>query len=159
VANGQVGVREPGHTQAPSVLYRWTLDPVAGRVTETQLDDREAEFPTHNETLTGRPNRYLYTVNGDGIAKHDLERRTGDVHKTPGSRYSGEAVFVPASDGTDEDAGWLMSLVSDDDGAAGELLVLDASDLSVQAVVELPYPVPSGFHGSWLPEPEAAEQA
>ncbi|MFE2881997.1 hypothetical protein [Streptomyces sp. NPDC059272] len=29
------------------------------------------------------------------------------------------------------DAGWLMSLVSDDDGAAGELLVLDASDLSV----------------------------
>ncbi|MEV6496999.1 carotenoid oxygenase family protein [Streptomyces prunicolor] len=158
VPNGQVGVREPGHTQAPSVLYRWTLDPVAGRVTETQLDDREAEFPTHNETLTGRRNRYLYTVNGDGIAKHDLERQTGDVHKTPGSRYSGEAVFVPASDGTDEDAGWLMSLVSDDNGAAGELLVLNAGDLSVQAVVELPYPVPSGFHGSWLPEPGSAEQ-
>ncbi|MGH1553030.1 carotenoid oxygenase family protein [Streptomyces sp. L7] len=46
-----------------------------------------------------------------------------------------------------------MSLLSDDDGAAGELPVLDAADLSVQAVVELPYPVPSGFHGSWLPEP------
>ncbi|WP_234478783.1 carotenoid oxygenase family protein [Streptomyces sp. MBT65] len=45
-----------------------------------------------------------------------------------------EAVFVPAKDGTDEDAGWLVSLVSDDDGAAGELLVLvlDASDLSVR---------------------------
>jgi carotenoid cleavage dioxygenase-like enzyme len=73
LAERPVGVREPGHTQAPSVLYRWTLDPVAGRVTESQLDDREAEFPTHNETLTGRPNRYLYTVNGDGIAKHDLD--------------------------------------------------------------------------------------
>ncbi|MFD7834671.1 carotenoid oxygenase family protein [Streptomyces sp. NPDC059761] len=33
------------------------------------------------------------------------------------------------------------------------LLVLDAADLSVQAVVELPRPVPAGFHGSWLPEP------
>ncbi|MGW1618936.1 carotenoid oxygenase family protein [Streptomyces sp. NPDC002172] len=35
----------------------------------------------------------------------------------------------------------------------GELLVLDARELAVQAVVELPYPVPAGFHGSWLPEP------
>ena len=146
--------RSPALSPAPSVLHRWTLDPVTGRVTESRLDDREAEFPTHNETLTGRPNRYLYTVSGDGIAKHDLTRHTRQVHETPGSRYAGEAVFVPAPDATGEDEGWLLSLVSDDEGAAGELLVLDAADLSVQAVVELPCPVPAGFHGSWLPEPK-----
>ncbi|WP_406331580.1 carotenoid oxygenase family protein [Streptomyces sp. NBC_00203] len=150
--NGLAGVREPGHPQGPSVLYRWTLDPVAGRVTESRLDDREAEFPTHNESLTGRPNRFLYTVSGDGVVKHDLARGTSHIHRTPGSRYPGEAVFVPAAYGTGEDEGWLLSLVSDDHGAAGELLVLDAKELSVQAVVELPYPVPAGFHGSWLPE-------
>lgn len=61
-------------------------------------------------------------------------------------------MFVPAADGRSEDEGWLLSLVSDDDGKAGELLVLDATDLSEQAVVELPYAVPAGFHGSRLPE-------
>ncbi|MCI3275026.1 carotenoid oxygenase family protein [Streptomyces cylindrosporus] len=149
---GLAVVPEPGHSQAPSVLHRWTLDPATGRVAESELDDRAAEFPTHNETLTGRPNRYLYTVSGDGIVKHDLTRHTGQIHETPGSRFAGEAVFVPAADGTGEDEGWLLSLISNDDGEAGELLVLDAAELSVQAVVELPHPVPAGFHGSWLPE-------
>jgi carotenoid cleavage dioxygenase-like enzyme len=150
---GRVGVLEPGHSQSPAVLHRWTLDPVTGHVAESALDDRAAEFPTHNETLTGRRNRYLYTVSSDGIAKHDLTRHTSHAHETPGSRYAGEAVFVPAVDGTGEDDGWLLSLISNDDGEAGELLVLDAAELTVQAVVELPYPVPAGFHGSWLPEP------
>ncbi|MFD8980185.1 carotenoid oxygenase family protein [Streptomyces sp. NPDC059564] len=142
----------PGRAQAPAVLHRWTLDPATGRVASSRLDDRDAEFPTHNETLTGRPNRYLYTVSGDGITKHDLAHRASRVHETPGSRYAGEAVFVPAADATGEDEGWLLSLVSDDDGGAGELLVLDAAEFSVQAVVELPHRVPAGFHGSWLPE-------
>ncbi|MGW8948800.1 carotenoid oxygenase family protein [Streptomyces sp. NPDC055709] len=146
------GEPDPG-SRVPAVLHRWTLDPATGGVTESPLDDRAAEFPTHNETLTGRPNRYLYTVSGHGIAKHDLTRRTGVAYEPSGSRYAGEAVFVPAADGTGEDEGWLLSLVSNDEGEAGELLVLDATDLSVQAVVELPRPVPAGFHGSWLPEP------
>lgn len=145
--------RPAGAASRPlAVLHRWTLDPVTGRAAESELDDRAAEFPTHNETLTGRRHRYLYTVSDDGIAKHDLARGTGHAYETPGSRYAGEAVFAPAADGTGEDEGWLMSIVSDDDGRAGELLVLDATDLSVQAVVELPHPVPAGFHGSWLPE-------
>ncbi|MFI6375667.1 carotenoid oxygenase family protein [Streptomyces sp. NPDC050546] len=150
--SGPGGGPKPGLRRPPSVLHRWTLDPVAGRITESPLDDRAAEFPTHNESLTGRPHRYLYTVSDDGITKHDLARHTTHTHKTPGTRYAGEAVFVPAADGTGEDEGWLLSLVSDDDGAAGELLVLDAAELSVQAVVELPHAVPAGFHGSWLPD-------
>ncbi|MDH6143435.1 carotenoid cleavage dioxygenase-like enzyme [Kitasatospora sp. GP30] len=135
-----------------SVLHRWALDPATGRVAEARLDDREAEFPTRNETRTGRPNRYLYTVSGGGVVKHDLAHDATRVHATPAGRHAGEAVFVPAADGGDEDAGWLLSLVSDDNGGAGELLVLDAAELTVQAVVELPHPVPAGFHGSWLPE-------
>ncbi|WP_046730756.1 carotenoid oxygenase family protein [Streptomyces humi] len=134
------------------VLHRWTLDPAAGCVTQSQLDDHEAEFPTHNEAMTGHPHRYLYTVSGDGIAKHDLKSGARHLYNAPGSRHAGEAVFVPAADGTGEDDGWLLSLVSDDHGQAGELLVLDARELALQATVELPYPVPAGFHGSWLPE-------
>ncbi|MFF4895629.1 carotenoid oxygenase family protein [Streptomyces sp. NPDC001068] len=150
---GPAGRREPdGSPAVPSVLHRWTLDPGTGRVAESPLDDRDAEFPTHNETLTGSRHRYLYTVSGDGVAKHDLTTGTRRLHRTPGGRHAGEAVFVPAADGSGEDAGWLLSLVSDDHGGAGGLLVLDARELTQQAVVELPYPVPAGFHGSWLPE-------
>lgn len=150
---GLAGALEPGRIEALAVLHRWILDPATGRVTESPLDDRAAEFPTHNENFTGRPNRYLYTASGEGIAKHDLTRPSRRVYETPGSRYTGEAVFVPAAGATAEDEGRLLSLVSDDGGGAGELLVLDAADLSVQAVVELPHPVPAGFHGSRLPEP------
>ncbi|MCW1100262.1 carotenoid oxygenase family protein [Streptomyces sp. RS2] len=136
----------------PPLLHRWALDPVTGRITESALDERAAEFPTHNESLTGRAHRFLYTVSGDGLVKHDLAGEGTSVHATSRDHYAGEAVFVPAREGGGEDEGWLLSLVSDDSGGAGELLVLDAADLSVQAVVELPYPVPAGFHGSWLPE-------
>ncbi|MFC9628873.1 carotenoid oxygenase family protein [Streptomyces mirabilis] len=82
-------MREPGHSQASSVLHRWTLDPATGRASESPLDDRDVEFPTHNETLTGSANRYLYTVSGAGIAKHDLTRHTSHAYETPGSRYAG----------------------------------------------------------------------
>ncbi|MGW8886301.1 carotenoid oxygenase family protein [Streptomyces sp. NPDC055749] len=130
---GPSGPAGAADLQAAALLHRWTLDPTTGRVIESRLDDRAAEFPTHNQILTGRPNRYLYTVSDDGIAKHDLARHTRHVHEMPGSRYAGEAVFVPALDATDEDEGWLLSLVSSDDGQTGELLVLDATDLVVQA--------------------------
>ena len=74
--------------------------------------------------------------------------------RRPAAATPGEAVFVPAADGTGEDEGWLLSLVSNDDGAGrGSCSSSTPTDLSVQAVVELPYPVPAGFHGSWLPEP------
>ncbi|WTW99095.1 carotenoid oxygenase family protein [Streptomycetaceae bacterium NBC_01309] len=144
---------QPGDFGPFAVLHRWTLDPASGSVAETRLDDRESEFPTHNAAFTGRPNRYLYTVSAQGIAKHDLAHRRVDVHETRRGRFAGEAVFVPASDGVGEDEGWLLALTSDDNGGPGELLVLDAADLSTQAVVELPCSVPAGFHGSWLPEP------
>lgn len=48
---GPSAVGEPGLAaphRAPSVLHRWTLDPATGQVTEAQLDDRAAEYPTHN---------------------------------------------------------------------------------------------------------------
>ncbi|MEU1181487.1 carotenoid oxygenase family protein [Streptomyces sp. NPDC005820] len=44
-AAGPAAAKEPSRPRTPSLLHRWTLDPAAGRVTETRLDDREAEFP------------------------------------------------------------------------------------------------------------------
>ncbi|SHG62612.1 carotenoid oxygenase family protein [Streptoalloteichus hindustanus] len=147
--------------QGGTCLYRWVLDPATGRAREEQLDDRWVEFPTLNDDLVGRGNRYLYAVVDDSAAgrtgavvKYDLRGGATQTHELGGDRVSGEAVFVPAADGRAEDEGWLLSIVSDRAGTGSDLLVLDATDLSAPPVasVHLPRRVPSGFHGSWIPD-------
>ncbi|NKZ07088.1 carotenoid oxygenase family protein [Actinomadura latina] len=130
-------------------LHRWILDPATGKAAEEPLDDRDVEFPTHDDTRTGLEHRYLYTVAGSSIVKYDL-RGTSSSRDCGSGAHVGEAVFVPASGARAEDAGWLLSVVSGDAGS--ELLVLDASDLSHTATVQLPRRVPAGFHGSWIPD-------
>ncbi|MEV0830465.1 carotenoid oxygenase family protein [Nonomuraea rubra] len=144
-------------------LHRWTLDPATGTTTEQRLDDRVVEFPTIDDDLTGRHSRYLYTVTGGeprsrdrcAIVKHDLHDGTCAVHELDGDTMIGEAVFVPAGEGPRrEDDGWLMAVATRRDGSASQLLVLDAGRVAGGPVasVELPRGVPTGFHGSWIPD-------
>ncbi|MCQ4079467.1 carotenoid oxygenase family protein [Streptomyces sp. RB6PN25] len=137
-----------GHAQ----LHQWTLDPRSGRVSEQPLDDRRVEFPTLNETLVGRPSRYRYAVHGDGLVKYDLHSGAGRCYDAGPGQAPGEAVFVPTEDGGAEDDGWLLTIVSDRAGRGSALVVLDATDLTRMASVDLPQRVPAGFHGNWLPD-------
>ena len=60
---------------------------------------------------------------------------------------------MPAAAATREDDGWLLTITMTTDGAASQLLVLDASDVRRRvAAVTLPRGVPAGFHGSWVPD-------
>jgi carotenoid cleavage dioxygenase len=144
-------------------LYRWIVDPATGTISEQALDDRGVEFPTLDDERIGRPSRYLYAVAGTAsgvtntpaaIVKYD--RTTGAVtsHELGTDTAVGEAVFVPADGRRREDDGWLMSITTRSDGSASQLLILDASSIGADpvAVVELPRGVPSGFHGSWIPD-------
>ena len=154
-ADGRPGADATGLAQ----LHRWTLDPATGAVTEERIDDRGVEFPTLDDRLTGRRNRYLYTRAdaGDDVAvvKYDTATGASTEHVLGAEVVLGEAEFV-ASTAPDraEDDGWLMAIVSRRDGSASQLLVLDASDVAAApvAAVHLPRPVPTGFHGSWIPD-------
>lgn len=143
-------------------MHRWILDPAIGTVEETVLSDRGVEFPTLDDTLVGRPSRYRYTVadrDGRGepaaaVVKIDRDGATA-VHELGPELSAGEAVFVPGTaPDRAEDDGWLLTLTTRRDGSASQLLVLDATDVggAPVATVTLPRGVPSGFHGSWLPE-------
>jgi carotenoid cleavage dioxygenase len=161
--SGQTDSRElfsPGgphlQTGTSSHLYEWTLDPATGRATEAYLDDRSIEFPTMNDTLTGRNSRYRYAVHGNEIVKYDLLAGVARTYDTGADQESGEAVFVPAQDDRAEDAGWLLTVASDRDGHSSRFLVVDAADMSLTARVELPHRVPAGFHGHWLPDTASA---
>jgi carotenoid cleavage dioxygenase len=120
------------------------------------------EFPTIDETLVGRASRWRYAVADRGVrgeqagavVKVDSDG-TLTAHELGPDVVSGEAVFVPSrAPGRAEDDGWLLTITTTRDGSASQLLVLDATDVAGApvAAVTLPRGVPSGFHGSWVPD-------
>jgi carotenoid cleavage dioxygenase len=139
-------------------LYRWVLDPASGTVTETLLADRAVEFPTMDDERVGRAARYRYAVGEGrhaGIVKFDAATGTVAEHALGTDTVAGEAVFVPSrAPHRAEDDGWLLTITTRKDGSASQLLVLDATDVAGApvAAVTLPRGVPSGFHGSWIPD-------
>ncbi|MET9433239.1 carotenoid oxygenase family protein [Streptomyces sp. NPDC006551] len=161
--NWWVGAPDRGaEPNSGSRSRRWTVDPTAGKVTEEQTDDLTVEFPTINDDFLGREHRYQYALSFPddlGVGHHTLvkyDRTTGTRQLLPfgTGQLPSEAVFVPAAGATGEDAGYLLTVVSDLDADASRLLVLDASDLTLPptATVHLPRRVPAMIHGSWIPD-------
>jgi len=54
-----------------------------------------------------------------------------------------------------EDDGWVLVPVWNGARFASDLVLLNAADLSEQAVVELPLSIPYGLHGSWADGPNS----
>lgn len=144
-----------------SLTRRWTVDLATDSVEEHTIDDLAVEFPTLNEHFVGTENRYSYAVSfpdqhgfgGYGIVKYDRTTGTRHLHEVGDARLPSEAVFVPAAGATNEDDGYLLTVVSDLKQDASRLLVLDASGLEQIAAVVLPRRVTAGIHGSWIPDP------
>jgi carotenoid cleavage dioxygenase len=158
--------------QGSGTLHRWTVDPRAGKVIESRLDDRAQEFPRVDERFVSRPHRYGYTavtaefirasarypgdsandVRSDSLLKHDLVRGTVDEHTFGPGAATSEPVFAPRHPDGAEDEGYVLSFVHDPDRGAADLVILAAEDFGGQPVarVHLPTRVPIGLHGSWL---------
>ncbi|MEU9706209.1 carotenoid oxygenase family protein [Streptomyces sp. NPDC047981] len=160
-------------------LVRWTVNPATGKTSEDVICDYSVEFPRIDGRLTGRPHRYGwfagYGAGGIEITD-DVERahtrdgfETGPLVKVdtvlgvtqlhdygPG-RVTMEPAFVPRSDSTSEqDDGWILSVVHDGNVNRAELVVLDAADITAAPVarVHLPARIPFGFHGNWIDDRE-----
>jgi carotenoid cleavage dioxygenase len=149
------------------------IDPVAGTVAQSRLDDRGQEFPRVDDRVVSRLHRFGYsavigevnraiTVTGDfgddafsnALLKHDLTAGTVQAHEFGRDATAGEAVFAPASATAAEDDGFVMAYVHNPDRGASDLVILAAQDFTAEPVarVHLPARIPLGFHGSWLPE-------
>ena len=66
--------------------------------------------------------------------------------------FGAEPVFVPSEGANDEDEGYLLSLVYDQETDKSDLIILNAQEVSSGplAKVHLPQRVPFGFHGDWI---------
>jgi len=145
-------------------LHRWSIDLVNGQITETELDDRPADFPRINMSRSGHENRYGYlahaagweddTVEFNGVLKFDFTTGTSVRHEYGPTTEGGEAVFAPDPNGTAEDDGWLLNFVFDRVTQTSEFRIVDARTLDAEPVarIHLPRRVPFGFHGNWMPE-------
>ncbi len=143
---------------------RWTVDPVARRVTRRVICETPQEFPRIDERRFGQSYRYAYTVSvppdanpqltgATRVYKHDLETGGRMVHDFGEGHLPGEFVFVPAAPNAAEDEGWLVGLVIDTAAEATDLTILDARafEAAPVATVRLPHRIPPGFHGNWFP--------
>jgi carotenoid cleavage dioxygenase-like enzyme len=165
----RIGTNPAGHAAGAAAtgaarLHRWVLDPSNGAATETLLDDHSVEFPTLDDERVGREARYRYAVSDTGsaaaVVKFDAASGGVTEHALGADTVAGEAVFVPnGTPGRAEDDGWLLTITTRRDGHASQLLVLDATDVAGEpvAAVTLPRGVPSGFHGSWIPDDELGD--
>lgn len=143
--------------ETTAALWRWTIDLGTGAVAQTQLDDRDIEFPRVDDRRVGVDARYAVAVSTQGLVRYDLVRDDAEVYRFGVNGTAGapdEAVFAAAPGHTDESAGWYLSYVYSPVRECSELVIISASEFGAGPVarIRLPRRVPHGFHGSWIPD-------
>ncbi|KAJ3680696.1 hypothetical protein LUZ60_016974 [Juncus effusus] len=144
-----------------------------GDVSRTPLSAGNLDFGVIHPGYLGRKNRYGYLGVGNpmpkisGIVKLDFSL-TGSGDCVVASRdfgpgcFGGEPFFVPSSwdDGTDEDDGYVVSYVHNEQTGESTFVVMDARSpqLEIVAEVALPCRVPYGFHGLFVSQEELKSQ-
>ncbi|KAG7590573.1 Carotenoid oxygenase [Arabidopsis suecica] len=117
-----------------------------------------------NRNLLGRKTRFAYLALTEpwpkvsGFAKVDLS--TGEIQKYiyGDSKYGGEPLFLPSGDG-EEDGGYIMVFVHDEEKVKSELQIINAVNMKLEATLTLPSRVPYGFHGTFISKEDLSKQA
>lgn len=140
-------------------LHRWRFNLVTGETTEEHLDDRILEFGMFNQAYAGRRYRYAYSTTTrpgwflfNGFVKHDLETGESWQITLPDGRYASEAPFAPRIDAKDEDDGYLVSFIIDENQGTSECVLIDCKRFDEGPVcrIALPHKISSGTHAHWV---------
>lgn len=158
--DAEIGGDAMSDEEAPR-LYEWRLNRATGGVSEALLDDRPSEFPRLADADAGLDAQYGYTMgvtasgeSGELIRYDFTDGASRTTHEFPKGHTPGEPIFVPAEGAVNPDDGYLMTYVHAADTDSSYFAVLDASNMAADALatVALPQRVPTGFHGSWVPD-------
>lgn len=149
----------PDHESLPT-LHRWTINLKTKSMRDELVNDRAQEFPRVNPNVECHKHRYGYAVEAaygsslefGNLLKHDLQSGTTQVHDVGAGRHAGEGIFVPASNNSGEDEGYVLSVVYDEATDKSDVIVIDAQRFSDKpiATIHLPTRIPYGFHGNWV---------
>ncbi|MEW6391728.1 MAG: carotenoid oxygenase family protein [Pseudomonadota bacterium] len=137
-------------------LHRWRFNLKTGQTSEKHLDDRVLEFGMFNQKYAGKPYRYAYSTTAkpgwflfNGFVKHDLEIGESWSITLPDGRYASEAPFAPKVGARDEDDGYLVSFIIDENRGTSECVIVDAKRFEIVCRVALPHKLSSGTHSVW----------
>lgn len=162
--------------------YEWRLNMETGEVKERNLTATQfsIEFPMINPNFNGVKNKFGYaqTVHGlasatsgmpkfGGLAKlyfeetanKEWEESEGHIkveyHEFEGNTFCTGAAFVPKEGGLEEDDGWIITFVHDEDTDTSKVYIIDTKNFTSEPVakITLPCRVPYGFHGAFMPIP------
>ncbi|MCX5387318.1 carotenoid oxygenase family protein [Streptomyces sp. NBC_00083] len=144
-------------------LVRARIDPVAGRMARTDIDDARVELPRIDDRRIGRRHRFLALaarVEGpdllpgefNALRWYDTETNTASVWPA-GDLSVGEPVFAPEPGRPSDERGHWLTFATDRTDGTSWFLVIPAEDPASGPVarVRIPVRVPLGLHGSWLP--------
>ncbi|MBT7878849.1 MAG: 9-cis-epoxycarotenoid dioxygenase, partial [Gammaproteobacteria bacterium] len=86
------------------------------------------------------------------IMKFDRETGATQHHNFGEGRYVGEAVFAPKVDSSEEDDGYVICFIQDENVNQSECVVIDAKNFSADPIarIMIPHRVPYGFHSGWV---------
>jgi carotenoid cleavage dioxygenase len=143
-------------------LWRWIIDLEKGTVLEEQLDDGACDFPRINDDRIGLYSEFGYCMQlktdvkdltfGENLYKYHLETGKRIDHHLGDNVAGGEPVFASKPGATEEDEGWILSLVHERESRKSKLIIIDAQSFDQPPVAEviIPQRVPYGAHGSWI---------
>ncbi|XP_077232111.1 carotenoid 9,10(9',10')-cleavage dioxygenase 1-like [Tasmannia lanceolata] len=168
-----------------SRLYEWRLNMETGVVKEENITGTEfsMDFPMINDNFTGLHNKYGYTQVVDsiassscglskygGLAKLHLDEQDNKIpkrekdsrvqikvgyHAFEENEFCSGAAFVARNGGLEEDDGWLISFVHNEDDNISQVHIIDTKKVvgHTTAKIALPQRVPYGFHGTFITNP------
>ena len=139
-------------------LHRWRFNLADGSTKEERLDDRILEFGMINQRFLGLPYRYAYSTTSkpgwflfNGFVKHDLHSGESWEVMLDEARYGSEAPFAPRIGAVDEDDGYLVSFITDENRGTSECILIDCKRFTEGPVcrIALPHKISSGTHAHW----------
>ena len=149
------------HQGAPPDCTLITLDIHKGRTREDALGG-ETEFPRVDPRLSGRRNRFVYSVlrqsdNSvshplfNAVIRYDMESGQREIFQYPAEVCVEEHIFIPRPGGTAETDGWLIGTGLNSKRKLTQVAVFNANHIAdgPLALARLPYWLPLGFHGNF----------
>jgi all-trans-8'-apo-beta-carotenal 15,15'-oxygenase len=147
-------------TRPPGQLWRTHLNLKTKTAERRCIDQHSCEFPQVHPALVSKPHHWIFLAaahqaQGDApqqaILKINPKSGQQEFWSAAPKGFVGEPIFVPRPHSTEEDEGWVLTLVYDATHHRTDVVVLDGADLEKGTIarLHLKHHIPYGLHGSF----------
>lgn len=147
-------------------LWRYTVDTKTGSVSKKLLTDVQCSLGVVNPKQSTQKHRYIYMAIGgqgsevappQGIARFDCETDSMDSWVPEEYEFCGEPMFAPKKNPSNDDDGYILSVLFNGKREESEMLVFSSTDISAGPIARVPLgvAVPHGLHGCFTDAEEA----